>query len=92
MLNLWDLFSPSTAPTPSGAGRWCYAAMQDTSSSRTARLAQIVHILAILAGALTIVANSAPRLGIPDQAAEAVGVVVAVLTYVANQLPSLGRD
>lgn len=63
-----------------------------TSSGESRRLAHVVHILAILAGALTIFATSAPALGLPIEVAQAVGVLVAVLMYIANQLPALGAD
>jgi len=70
--------------------------MQPASSQQTSpearRIARTVHLLAIVAGALTIFATSVPALGLPIQVAQAVSVVVAVLTYIANQLPALGAD
>lgn len=67
-------------------------ASQSPQPARSKRLAQAVHILAIAAGVLTIVASSAPALGLPAQVSPALGVLTAVLTYVANQLPTLGAS
>ena len=50
----------------------------------------IVHVLAVLAGVLSILAASAPALGIPTYFVGLIGVIIAVLIYVGNQMSALG--
>lgn len=52
----------------------------------------IVHLMALLAGIIGIIAGSASSLGLPAYAIAVCGVVISVLTYVSNQLPNLGSE
>ncbi len=53
---------------------------------------QLVHVLAIVAGVLTIVAGALtqPPFSVPALIPATMGVVVTVLVYVSNQIPALG--
>lgn len=53
---------------------------------------QIVHVLAIVSGVLTILATALtqPPFNVPPMVPAIMGLVVVVLSYVSNQLPALG--
>ncbi len=56
----------------------------------TLKNSSIIHMLAIAAGVLSIVAASAPALGIPTYFVGLIGVIIAVLIYIGNQMDALG--